>query len=186
MPASLNRKKMSGKPPAFSASLQIFIDAIADSGVFGDGFQIEMSPQTAAMKLFQAHTATGKLNARDDADEAERMPLLVHAVAGALGVHGQAVQLARQADGEVADVDHLLHFAVAFGLGLAHLQRDQRTQRVLVRAQRVGAQADRLAAARRRRRAPDLERGLRALDDGVVVGLRRGLDLAPAPRRWSG
>ena len=63
MPASLNRKKMSGKPPALSASLQIFIEAIADSGVFGDGFQMVMSPQIAAMKLFQAHTATGKLNA---------------------------------------------------------------------------------------------------------------------------
>ncbi len=54
---------MSGKPPALSASLQIFIEAIALSGVFGDGFQIEMSPQTAAMNAFHAHTATGKLNA---------------------------------------------------------------------------------------------------------------------------
>ena len=127
-----------------SASLQIFIAAIADSGVFGDGFQIEMSPHTAATNAFHAHTATGKLKARDDPDQADRMPLLVHAVAGALGMHGQAVQLARQADGEFADVDHLLHFAVALGLDLAHLQRDQRAERVLVRAQRFGAQADRL------------------------------------------
>jgi hypothetical protein len=43
--------------------LQIFIAATAESGVFGDGFQIEMSPHTAATKLFQAQTATGKLNA---------------------------------------------------------------------------------------------------------------------------
>ena len=48
---------------ALSAALQIFIEAIADSGVFGDGFQSVMSPQMAAMKLFQAHTATGKLKA---------------------------------------------------------------------------------------------------------------------------
>ena len=54
---------MSGKPPAFSASLQIFIEAIADSGVFGDGFQMVMSPQAAATNAFHAHTATGKLNA---------------------------------------------------------------------------------------------------------------------------
>ena len=54
---------MSGKPPFASASLQIFIDAIAESGVFGDGFQMQMSPQTPATKLFHAHTATGKLNA---------------------------------------------------------------------------------------------------------------------------
>ena len=59
----MNRKNRSGKPPFFSASLQIFIEAIADSGVFGDGFQMQMSPQTAATNAFQAHTATGKLNA---------------------------------------------------------------------------------------------------------------------------
>ena len=38
VPASLNWKNRSGKPPALSASLQIFIDATAESGVFGDGF----------------------------------------------------------------------------------------------------------------------------------------------------
>src|SRR3546814_1265055 len=63
VPASLNRKKMSGKPPFFSASLQIFIEAIADNGVLGEGFQMQMSPQAAATKAFQAQTATGKLNA---------------------------------------------------------------------------------------------------------------------------
>src|SRR3546814_15735864 len=63
VPASLNRKKMSGKPPFFSASLQIFIEAIADNGVLGEGFQMQMSPQAAATKPFQAQTATGKLNA---------------------------------------------------------------------------------------------------------------------------
>ena len=114
----------------------------------------------------------GEVERGNHTHDPERMPLLVHAVAGAFGVHGQAIQLARQTDGELADVDHLLHFAVALGLGLAHLQRDQRTQRVLVRTQRIGAQADRLATARRRGRAPYLEGGLRALDDGVVVGLR--------------
>src|SRR3546814_11711525 len=63
VPASLNRKKMSGKPPFFSASLQIFIEAIADNGVLGEGFQLQMSPQPAATKAFQAPTATGKLHA---------------------------------------------------------------------------------------------------------------------------
>ena len=33
---------MSGNPPALSASLQIFIDAIAVSGVLFDGFQMQM------------------------------------------------------------------------------------------------------------------------------------------------
>jgi hypothetical protein len=62
---------------------------------------------------------------RDHAAHAERLPLLVHAVARALAVHREAVQLARQADREVADVDHLLHFAEALGEDLAVLERDQ-------------------------------------------------------------
>ena len=84
------------------------------------------------------------------------MPLLVHAMARALGMHREAVQHAALADREVGDVDHLLHFAVAFGLDLAHLERDQRAERILVLAQRLAAQAHGFAAARRRRLAPDL------------------------------
>lgn len=63
VPASLIRKKMSGKPASFSAALQIFIVAIAVNGVLLDGFQMQISPQIAAKNAFQAHTATGKLNA---------------------------------------------------------------------------------------------------------------------------
>ncbi len=74
------------------------------------------------------------------------MPLLVHAVRRALGLHRQAVQLARQTHGEVADIDHLLHLAVPFGADLAHLQRDQVAQRLLVFAQRIAQVADHLAA----------------------------------------
>jgi len=37
--------------------------AIAVSGVMSDGFQIMVSPHTAASIAFQAHTAAGKLNA---------------------------------------------------------------------------------------------------------------------------
>ena len=44
------------------------------SGVFSDGFQITGSPQTSASAAFQHHTATGKLNARDYAAHAGRMP----------------------------------------------------------------------------------------------------------------
>ncbi len=105
------------------------------------------------------------------------MVLLVHPVAGALGMHGVAVQHAALADREVGDVDHLLHFAVAFGLALAHFQRDQRTQRILVLAQRLAAQAHGFAAARGRGGAPDLEGFLRARDHEFVVGLAAGMDL---------
>ncbi|MNW11523.1 hypothetical protein D3C71_2090040 [compost metagenome] len=57
------RKNRFGKPASFSASLQIFIVAMAVSGVLLDGFQMQMSPQMAARKAFQLHTATGKLKA---------------------------------------------------------------------------------------------------------------------------
>ena len=40
----------------------------------------------------------------------------------------QAVELARQTDGEVADVDHLLHFAQPFLQDLAGLERDERAE----------------------------------------------------------
>ena len=43
--------------------LQMCCTAIAVSGVCGDGFQITVSPQTAASAAFHAQTATGKLNA---------------------------------------------------------------------------------------------------------------------------
>ena len=59
--------------------------ATAVSGVGSAGFQITVSPQTAASAAFHDHTATGKLNAGDDADGAERVPLLHHPVAGPLG-----------------------------------------------------------------------------------------------------
>ena len=67
---------------------------------------------------------------------------------GALGGDGEAVELARQADGEVADVDHLLHFAEAFGDDLAGLERDQPAEIVLGGAQLLAEQAHELAAAR--------------------------------------
>ena len=37
--------------------------AMAQSGVRGEGFHTVTSPQMAAMKAFQDHTATGKLKA---------------------------------------------------------------------------------------------------------------------------
>ena len=98
------------------------------------------------------------------------MPLLVHAVLRPLGVHGQAVEHARLADGEVGDVDHLLHFAVALGLDLAVLERDQRAERVLGGAQRVAEQADGFAAPRRGHIAPRGGGFDGAAHDGFVVG----------------
>ncbi len=111
----------------------------------------------------------------DDADHAERVPLLVHAVAGPLRLHGQAVELARQADREVAHVDHLLDLAEALGEDLAHLERDQPAERLLVLAQLVAELAHDLAALRRRHHAPGRERR-RGGRDHRLVGFGVGLD----------
>ena len=137
-----------------SARSKIFIVASAESGVFSDGFQITGSPQTSASAAFQDQTATGKLKAEMTPHGAERMPGLGHAMAGALGGDGEAVQLPRQADGEIADVDHLLHFAEALGDDLADLERHQRAERLLRGAQFLAQQAHELAAPGRGNLAP--------------------------------
>ena len=90
----------------------------------------------------------------DHRDRAERMPLLDHPVVGPLAGDGQAIKLARQADREVADVDHLLDFAEAFLDDLAGLQRHQPGQRLLGGAQFLAKQPNQFAAARRRNHAP--------------------------------
>ena len=46
-----------------NTSAIIFWHAIAHKGAFSDGFQIHTSPQIQANAVFQAQTATGKLNA---------------------------------------------------------------------------------------------------------------------------
>ena len=73
---------------------------------------------------------------------------------GALGRDRESVQLARQAHGEVADVDHLLHLAATFLQELAGLERHQQAESVLGRTQRVAIAAHQLAAPRRGHVAP--------------------------------
>jgi hypothetical protein len=122
----------------------------------------------------------------DHADRPERVPGLGHPVARPLRGDGQAVELAGEADGEVADVDHLLHFAQAFLQDLAGLDRDQPTQLGLVGAQLLAEQAHQLAAARARHGAPVQEGVGRALDRGVDIGfgmLGQAGDLGAVDRR---
>ena len=97
------------------------------------------------------------------------MPLLVHAVAGALAVHGEAVELAGEADGEIGDVDHLLHFALAFGQDFAHFEADEGAEVVFVGAEFVGDLAHDFAAFGCGRHAPFEEGFLGARDDVLVV-----------------
>ena len=59
----------------------------------------------------------GEVERRDHGARAHRVPRLHQAVAGPLAGDRQAVQLAGQPDGEVADVDHLLDLAEALASG---------------------------------------------------------------------
>ena len=92
--------------------------AIAESGVFSDGFQMIVSPQTSASIAFQAQTATGKLKAvitpTVPADATARSAML-RPFAG----DRQTIKLPAQADGEIANIDHLLDFAAGFAADLA-------------------------------------------------------------------
>ena len=125
----------------------------------------------------------------NDRARPHRMPGLGHAMAGALRGDGETVQLPREADGEVADVDHLLHFAEALGDDLADLERHQRAQGLLRGAQFLAKQAHQFAPPRRGNLAPGEEGALGALDDRRHVGGRRlpdPGDLGPVDRRADG
>src|ERR1017187_6494328 len=106
----------------------------------------------------------------DYAHDAERVPLLVHAMPGALAVHGEAVKLAREADGEIGDIDHFLHFTQAFGQDLAHLQGDESAQVPLMGAQLIADLAHDFAALGSRHHAP-FDKGFGgARHHGLVIG----------------
>jgi hypothetical protein len=92
--------------------------------------------------------------------------------------------LAGKTDSEIADVDHLLDFAEAFGFDLANLERHQPPQGCFFRAQRLAEPADQLAAARPGNVAPDPEGGLGAADLGPgVLGFHDPTDARPVDRR---
>ena len=99
-----------------------------------------------------------EIERRDDADRSQRLPLLDHAVPRPFAGDRQAVQLARQADGEVAHVDHFLDLAFTLGADLAGLERDQQPEVGLVGAQGRADLADDLAATGRRNHPPASER----------------------------
>ena len=97
------------------------------------------------------------------------MPLLVHAVTRPLGMHREAVEHARLADGKVGDVDHFLDLAVALGLDLAHLEADEAAEQVLLGTKRLAHEPHGLATTRRRHVAPGGECRGGACHDALVV-----------------
>ena len=105
------------------------------------------------------------------------MPAFHHAVAGAFGRDGQAVKLARQADGKVANVDHFLHFAETFGRDLARLDRHQPAEIVLGCAKLLAEQAHQFATTRRGHQTPGFERLVGKVDGLGGVGRADGLQI---------
>ena len=122
----------------------------------------------------------------DHGDRPERMPRLREPVARALRRDRASVELPREADGEVADVDHLLHLAEPLLRDLPDLERDERAERVLLAAQLLAEQPHELAAVRARHVAPD-RKGVRGAGDRRVGcgGIRAGdaRDLLARDRR---
>ena len=153
--------RRSRRPPARTAHWQ----ASAVSGVLSLGFQITGSPHTSASAAFHDHTATGKLKAVMTATGPDRVPRLHQPVAWTLAGDRETVQLPRETDREVADVDHLLDLAEAFGADLAGLDRHQLAELVLVLAEELAEPAHashrapgRASRATPRRRSPPCRR----------------------------
>jgi hypothetical protein len=69
-------------------------------------------------------------------------------------LNGQAVKHARLTNSQIADVDHLLHFAFAFGDDFPGLERHELAELVFQFTQRVAKATNSLAADRSRRCAP--------------------------------
>lgn len=97
------------------------------------------------------------------------MPLFHDAVAGAFAGHGEAVELAREADGKVGDVDHLLDFALCFGENFAGFEGDEGGEVVERGAEGVGDFAEDETAAGGGVVAPGGPDALREIDGVVVV-----------------
>ena len=100
-----------------------------------------------------------EIEGRHNPGHAQRMPGFHHAMVRPLRRDGEPAELARQANGEVANVDHFLDLAEALGEDFAGFERHQLAERRLVRAQLQAEQAHQLAALRRRHIAPLQKRG---------------------------
>src|ERR1700722_12766860 len=96
----------------------------------------------------------GKVERGDDADCAERVPGLHHAMGWALGGKREAGELTREAGGEAADVDDLLHLAEAFGENLSGLDGDESSEVRERCAKLIAEQTDQLASFGCRHIAP--------------------------------
>ena len=102
------------------------------------------------------------------ADQAQRMPLFIHAMSGPFAVHGQPIELPGEPDGEIGDVDHLLNFAAPLRQNLTGFERNQHAEVVFRGAQFVPNLPHQFAALRSRQ-VPPPRRGLLGEVHRVVV-----------------
>src|SRR5690606_27075219 len=115
-----------------------------------------------------------KIEGGDDADNAQRMPLFHHAMVRTFRDNGQPVELTRQTNRKVADVDHLLHFALAFSNDFSGFERDEEAEVFFGVAQRVAQLPDDFSAYWRRQQFPFFESTLSAFHRALVFGGRCG------------
>ena len=101
------------------------------------------------------------------------MPLLVHAVTGTLGMHGQAIQLSGEPYGKITDVNHLLHFSQTFLVGFTHFVRHQLAQVSLHFAKGIADLTNDLSTLGSRHQPPRFKCNLRLSYHGFVGFLRR-------------
>jgi len=88
----------------------------------------------------------------------------------------QSVELPRQADGEVADIDHLLDLTAAFVEDLAGFECHESGQFILVFAQRLTEATNQFAASWRGHRLPE-GKGIHGPGDrGIGRGRRVGVN----------
>src|SRR5204863_452803 len=66
-----------------------------------------------------------KIESGDHRDHAQWVPLLHQTVTGPFRLNRQTIKHARLTNREVADIDHLLHFAFSFGDNLSSLERHE-------------------------------------------------------------
>ena len=88
---------------------------------------------------------------------------------GTFGGDRQTVELTRQPDGEITDVDHLLDLAEPLREDLAGLDRDEHGQVVLVGAELLPEFSHHSAALGAGHRAPDGRRRARPFDRVLKV-----------------
>src|SRR5256884_8984171 len=97
------------------------------------------------------------------------------------GLDGQPVKHARLADREIADINHLLHFAFTFRDDFSSLEGDKLTELVFQVAQCVAKTANSVAAHRTRSRTPFQERFLSTRNRLVVIIIRCGTHTCDSP-----